>query len=101
MVPGIADGCWLHCRTCLEEDSMCCGAGADKLSLHELYVEASRPGFMEASGPGAKRLQALCDRLERLTDEQARQLLGSFQACAASVWQGGDAFAAQLRTVEV
>ena len=80
---------------------MCCGAGADKLSLHELYVEASRPGFMEASGPGAKRLQALCDRLERLTDEQARQLLGSFQACAASAWQGGDAFAAQLRTVEV
>jgi hypothetical protein len=71
------------------------------LSLHELYAEASKPGCMDGSGPGARRLQALCDRLERLSDEQARQLLGSFQACAASVWQGSDAFAPELRTIEV
>lgn len=71
------------------------------MSLHELYAEASKPGCMDGCGPGARRLRALCDRLERLSNEQARQLLGSFQACAASVWQGSDAFAPELRTTEV
>lgn len=76
-------------------------AGLDDLSLHKLYVGASQPGYMEGTGSGARRLQALCDKLERLSTEQARQLLGSFQECAAAVWRGTETFASELRTVQV
>lgn len=56
---------------------------------------------MEGTGAGLRRLQALCDKLERLSTEQARQLLYSFQECAAAVWRGSEAFATELRAAEV
>lgn len=64
-------------------------------------MEASKQGCMEGSGAVAKRLQALCDKLERLSTPQAWQLLGSFQTCAASVWRGTEALASELSSVKV
>lgn len=69
--------------------------------MRELFVDASRPGFMDSGGPGCARVQALCDRVERLAPEQARGLLGSFREAAGAAWGGRDALAGRLAMVEV
>ncbi|CAL8462846.1 g2380 [Coccomyxa elongata] len=90
--------CWINAAA--RAVGMGNAAGLDDLSLHKLYVGASQPGYMEGAGAGLRRLQALCDKLERLSAQQARHLLDSFQECAAAVWRGSEAFASELRTVQ-
>lgn len=63
-------------------------------------MDASRPGFMSGS-LAPKQLQSLYDRLEEVRDEQAQQLLASFQTCCSAVWGGEKAFASELEAVEV
>jgi hypothetical protein len=78
-----------------------CCAASDGLSLRELFVDASRPGFLAGGSLERKRLQALYDRLERLPHEQARALLGRLRDCCAAVWGGGAALSDELHAVEV
>ena len=90
------------CRqSCRQLRLVWCAAASDGFSLTSLYVDASASGYMAQGGLGQRRLRALCDGVERLSDARCHELLEALLRSCRGVAGGLQAAAAELACVEV